>query len=530
MAGSFVWPFLGVLFVYFCLRKKSHPALQRIPYVKYNAFMPDIFNRLIYYPKAKSMIYRGYEKYKDSPFRMLTGDGEIVVLPAKYLAELKHLPPSILSSLDAQFENALGHYTNILISSYLPSQTCESSPGSSMSCDMHSIPGCQTVKVRKNAMHTHQQLMIPIEDKWTAIEPQKLFVHLISRATSRVMAGESLCRNEEWLNAAGRYSVNVGLCLILLRPFPNFLRPFVAPFLPPVQQMKKQVRFTKDLFVPIINKRRKAEAAKDPGYIKPDDFLQWMMDGTEEEQDQDPEALAHHMLLLVSLAVVHTSTMAMCHILYDLIHHPEYLEPLREEITKTLPDGWANATKASFEAQRRMDSFLRESQRFGPPGELSFHRIDGLILPEGTHICFPSGPMSKDPSFIGNPEPFDGFRWSRDASDRNSLDHSTTPDPGEMEPPGSKKQYNAALVPSTSTSFVSISPSNMHFGFGRQACPGRFFAASTIKAIMSHLIMEYDFKFDDCQTGRRPVNWMVGEHVLPNTDPVVLIRKRSIGL
>lgn len=131
---------------------------------------------------------------------------------------------------------------------------------------------------------------------------------------------------------------------------------------------------------------------------------------------------------------------------------------------------------------------------------------------------------------MANPEPFDGFRWSRDASDRNALDHSIAPDAVEKEPSVNEKRYNAALVPSTSTSFVSISPSNMHFGYGRQACPGRFFAANTIKAIMSRLIMEYDFKFDDCQAGRRPVNWMVGEHVLPNTSPVVLIRKRSFGL
>lgn len=62
MAGSFVWPLLGGLLVYYFLRKKTHPALERIPYVKYNAYMPDIFNRLFYYPKAKSMIYRGYAK------------------------------------------------------------------------------------------------------------------------------------------------------------------------------------------------------------------------------------------------------------------------------------------------------------------------------------------------------------------------------------------------------------------------------------------------------------------------------------
>jgi len=196
-------------------------------------------------------------------------------------------------------------------------------------------------------------------------------VHLISRATSRVVAGESLRRNEEWLNTASSYSVNVGRTVILLRPFPNFLRPFVALFLPPVHQMKQQLQFVKDLFTPMILERREAET-NNPGYVKPDDFLQWMMDGAENEEDHNPEALAHHMLLLMSLAVVHTSSMAMCHVIYDLIHRPEYLGPLRDEIAQTLPGGWENATKISFDAQRRMDSFLRESQRFGPPGECGY--------------------------------------------------------------------------------------------------------------------------------------------------------------
>lgn len=144
--------------------------------------------------------------------------------------------------------------------------------------------------------------------------------------------------------------------------------------------------------------------------------------------------------------------------------------------------------------------------------------------------------MSKDPSFIAKPEPFDGFRWCqdpndrKDPNDRNALDPSATATVSTNEIRVNEKQYNPALVQSTSTSFVSISPSNMHFGFGRQACPGRFFAANTIKAIMSRIIMEYDFKFEDSQVGRRPVNWVVGEHILPNTSPIVLFRKRSTGL
>lgn len=137
--------------------------------------------------------------------------------------------------------------------------------------------------------------------------------------------------------------------------------------------------------------------------------------------------------------------------------------------------------------------------------------------------------MSMDPAFVENPEPFDGFRWCQDPGDRNTLAPATTATV-DKEIRVSEKQRNAALVPSTSTSYVSVSPSNMHFGFGRQACPGRFFAASTIKAIMSRIIMEYDFKFEDCQAGRRPVNWVVGEHILPNTSPIVMFRKRTIGL
>lgn len=66
MAGPVVWAVLAAVLVYLLLRKKAHPALKHIPYVKYNAWLPDIFNRLLYYPKAASMIYWGYEKVRDT--------------------------------------------------------------------------------------------------------------------------------------------------------------------------------------------------------------------------------------------------------------------------------------------------------------------------------------------------------------------------------------------------------------------------------------------------------------------------------
>ena len=202
---------------------------------------------------------------------------------------------------------------------------------------------------------------------------------LIARSTSRILTS-SLRRNEQWLEVASKYSVNVGITIFLLRPFPNFIRPFVAPFLPSVRQMKRQLQIAKTLFIPIIHERRAAEAARDSQYEKPDDFLQWMMDMAEDKQDLDAETMAHHNLILMSLAVVHTSSVALCHVLYDLIYKPEHLEPIREELAQTLSEGWEHATKASFDAQKRLDSFLRESQRWGPPGECRGAFLSTLTL------------------------------------------------------------------------------------------------------------------------------------------------------
>jgi hypothetical protein len=83
--------------------------------------------------------------------------------------------------------------------------------------------------------------------------------------------------------------------------------------------------------------------------------------------------------------------MATSHAIYDLVTHPEYIRPLREEIDRVIEeDGYEvdgensefkNLNKASLPKLKLLDSFLKESQRFGPPGfskfllDFSFHRV-----------------------------------------------------------------------------------------------------------------------------------------------------------
>lgn len=64
MAASAIWPILGILLALYLLRQKPDARLKQIPIIRYSAFLPDLFNRFIFYPKAKSMIYWAYEKVR----------------------------------------------------------------------------------------------------------------------------------------------------------------------------------------------------------------------------------------------------------------------------------------------------------------------------------------------------------------------------------------------------------------------------------------------------------------------------------
>ena len=56
--------------------------------------------------------------------------------------------------------------------------------------------------------------------------------------------------------------------------------------------------------------------------------------------------------------------------------------------------------------------------------------------------------------------------------------------------------------------------------------PGRWLAATELKAMLAHILLSYDVKFE--QEGVRPPNeWLMGG-CIPNRTAKVLFRKRSV--
>lgn len=131
---------------------------------------------------------------------------------------------------------------------------------------------------------------------------------------------------------------------------------------------------------------------------------------------------------------------------------------------------------------------------------------DGTCLPAGTHLAMPAAAMAHDAALLpdcGDPEVFDPFRYERLRQDTSK--------------PENINKFQ----------FATTDSSTLHFGHGKFACPGRFFASNEIKVILCHLLLRYDFKFPEGQ--QRPRNWSYEEAFYPDPTVPILMRKRPTG-
>jgi hypothetical protein len=190
--------------------------------------------------------------------------------------------------------------------------------------------------------------------------------------------------------------------------------------------------------------------------------------------------------------------------------HPEYIEPLREE-ARTIIDEEGGITKRGLDKMKKLDSFLKESQRMNSLAacmyitpllnkqmadfslQVLLARLirkdiklsNGFVLPAGTLVNSLQHFIHHDPKHYPNPNEFDGFRFER------------------MQAEGQGLEKNGVPTRLTSTAGCSVG-----FGVGRRVCSGRFLAATKAKLIMLNILGKYDLKLEKPEEGR-PKNWKI---------------------
>lgn len=201
------------------------------------------------------------------------------------------------------------------------------------------------------------------KDDWVSVDMNLIMTRVISRLTSRTWVGQDLARNDAWHTANIETTEQIFLTALILKCLPGFLRPVVVPLLPSRKKLKKCIERVHSFLVPEIE-RRLARMDMEGNADAPEDVLQWMLEaGTEEERE--PSNLATRYVFAV-IGSLFTVSAGLVDCLYDMTAHPEYLEPLREEVQQVLAEegGWSKAAPAKLV---KMDSFMKESQRAHAP-------------------------------------------------------------------------------------------------------------------------------------------------------------------
>ncbi|KAI0409332.1 cytochrome P450 monooxygenase [Xylaria palmicola] len=492
---------VGIVSLYFISVIRSAFSNVKAPIVGYRQwFEPGWLVRLRFIRGSRPIIRGGYSKFKDSMFKVRRNDADILVISHQHVNDLRNLPDEKISAIQAHIKNLLGHHstTDIMLKTNIHTRVLQQKLTPSLG---------NTIKLVKEELDHALEVDFPeCEDDWTSVSIGDLILRVVARISARVFLGRDNCRNEEWLSTSIHYTENVFMTVMTLRMFPSSLHAPIARCLPSWWRLRSNLATAKRIISPIIRERRDAQERAGGAYEKPEDLLQWMMDAAQTDFERNPDSLAHIQLLL-SLASIHTTTMAVSHAIYDMCAHPEYFEPLRAELKWALSEdqGWGKTTLGKL---KKLDSFVKESQRMNPPSQLAFNRIvrepmqlkDGTKLPVGTHFSIASDAVLHDPQYLpggGDPEAFDGFRYSR-----------------LREEEANASRYQFAMT----------EDSSLHFGHGKFACPGRFFASNEIKMILGHLLLRYDVEYPAGQG--RPQNLNADENLYPDPVARILIRKR----
>ncbi|KZT64524.1 cytochrome P450 [Daedalea quercina L-15889] len=486
---------LAALYALASFIRPSKSSLAHIPTVGGSSFpILSLIGAIRYLFHAPAVLEEGYAKHRDGFFKHAhIGDGggwHVVVCKPEYIDELRKASDEQLSFQEATNDSLQVDYTL----------------GPSVHSNPYHIPivrsnltralGGLFPELREEIVDSFKTV-IPETDDWTRVNVYWSVMDIVCRTSNRLFVGLPLCRNEDYGQLNKQFTIDVFAGAQIINMFPNFFKPIAGRLFTSVPQ---SIRRGERHLRPIIEER----ATHEPGEEwegKPNDMLQWLMDAAEGEECT-VRALVLRMLT-VNMAAIHTSSISFTQALILLAAHPECIPALREEVEGVVrEEGW---TKAAVNKMRRVDSFLKETARILGLGAKSMTRkalqdftfSDGTFVPAGTTLSAPSHSVHHDGQFYESPDVFDAFRFARMRADD-----------GE----GTRHQMVA-----TSTDYIT-------FGHGRHACPGRFFAANELKAMLAHVVMTYDVKAE--RPGEMPNQRWFGTTLVPDRKAEVLFRKR----
>lgn len=119
----------------------------------------------------------------------------------------------------------------------------------------------------------------------------------------------------------------------------------------------------------------------------------------------------------------------------------------------------------------------------------------GVRIPKGTVLAVPIQPIHYDESIYTNAHSFDPFRFTK-LGGVGSIFESYG---GLDEESRTKDQVKSS---------TTLDDAFLGFGFGKHACPGRFFALNELKIFVAHMLLNYEIEYCDQRPQLIDMMWL----------------------
>ncbi|KAJ7269724.1 cytochrome P450 [Mycena rebaudengoi] len=476
--------------------------LSAIPIVGSSSFFASYVDAYSYLRHAPERIQQGYEQYPEGVFRVARlFHWEFIACGHKLVTEVGAAPDNVLSfhgGVEERIQTPFTMGRSIQKNSYH-----QATIRTSLTRNLHRC----FPDVRDEIVCAFDDVLSLQGTEWKTVPVLQVTMAVVARVSNRLFVGLPLCRDPPYLRNSVQYTLDVMRSAQRIALFPKLLRPIVGPL---IANRKESMRVAMKFLGPLVEERIQKENQLGPNWPgKPNDLISWLLDHAEGEDRATTEIVQR--ILVTNMAAIHTSSMAFTHAIFDLTRYPSHIAPMREEAERIIKQqGWS---KAALNSMVLIDSFIRESQRMNGNGPVAMSRkvvdpngfrfSDGTVIPYGSYVMVASRPAHYDALNYDDPAVFDGFRFAKMREER---DHESSTDIFKRH-------------------MVSTGTDHLVFGHGKHACPGRFFAATELKAMLAHLILNYDMKAEI--DGVRPPNQSFGLVISPNPKGRVSLRKRE---
>lgn len=213
-------------------------------------------------------------------------------------------------------------------------------------------------------------------------------LQIVGHLSARTFVGLPLCRDEEWIKATINITTDTVAGVNAVGKLNPWIRPFKAPFIPEIRRINEYNKFFAAKIGPQVDAiiaARKEKVKQGEGVkaklntqdILNDDvtgenhnLVSWIINNFKDINRVTKEEIGL-IEIGAAFAAIHTTSMAISHAIFDLAANPGYAAELRKEIDSVIeeensPD--KQLKKTSMPKLKKLDSFIKESQRVNPPG------------------------------------------------------------------------------------------------------------------------------------------------------------------